>query len=362
MRGPSAVVFRKGENFLLEQFPTELGPVNINYTSRWLKKNEFEVPGHLWIEIRGQGTQLEEVISIFANAGLTGIPIMALSANAAIGDQDVEVAFENTSGISEREYFQSFIPPESEILHTGRLINVESTHALLNALKTHPESERLLRAINQYLLALSSWKLGHSIINIAHLWMAVEALTKVKLQAELRARKLGSTKELADCLGVDLNKLDATIRKDLILKGDGECYKKALDASDGLEHGFKGFKELRELSKEVRHRMASYVRLSIFELANIDDAAKKILLSAPFDNPIGNWAIVKYLRGKLIGTGNQLAAPSNAYPFIKWRSEIKSFSIDQNGKFQIQVNESFTNELAEGISFQAESCEVWSRG
>jgi len=83
MRGPSAAVFRPNKNFVFERFPTNLGPVNIAYTSRWVKRSEtVTIPGHLWVEIRGFAPDLETAIGPFANAGLAGISVIATSTNA----------------------------------------------------------------------------------------------------------------------------------------------------------------------------------------------------------------------------------------------------------------------------------------
>ena len=140
MRGPSAVVFWQNENLLVEKFPSEAGPVNVLYTSRWIKRSETViVPGHLWIDIRGQGNSLEKLLVPYANAGLAFLPVLALSANTAIGEPEIEVAFDSTSNVSEREYFQNYVPPESSVLHFVRHIDVNSTVALVNAINRNPE-------------------------------------------------------------------------------------------------------------------------------------------------------------------------------------------------------------------------------
>ena len=121
MRGPSAVVFRQNENLLIQGFPSMLGPVNIAYTSRWIRRSEtVTVPGQLWIEIRGEGFTLEESLVPFANAGLNCLSILALSANAAVGESDIEVAFDSSSNVTERDYFQSYVMPESDVVHFAR--------------------------------------------------------------------------------------------------------------------------------------------------------------------------------------------------------------------------------------------------
>lgn len=363
MRGPSVVVFRPRETFLLEKFPTEFGPVNIRYTSRWLNRGEgATIPGHLWVEVRGFAPDFESAIGVFANAGLAGVSIIATSANAAVADPEVEIAFDSTRGAKVREYFQSYVPPETDVQYIGRFINLKGTRAFSDSLYVHSDVERLLRATGQYGLALLNWKYGHATLSLAHLWMAVEALTDVKIRAECAVRGLSGRKNLAESLCVEEKKLDAVIRQRFILQDDADCYKKAKDASDGFEHSYHGFDRVFKLSQEVRHRMASYVRSAIFDLAGVEENAKGRLLSEAFGEPLGPWRVAKYLRGTLQGDRDDLAAAGNEYPFIRWATTVKQGEFDGDGKLQVQTSETLTTELAEGVTFSPKSIEAWKPG
>jgi hypothetical protein len=360
MRGPAAVVFWQNEKLLVADFPTALGPVNIIYTSRWIKTREqVTIPGNLWIEITGKGPSLEEVLVPFANAGLTALPVLSVSANAAVGEPEIELGFDSTPGACERDYFQSYVPPESSVVHLGRHINVQATITLLNAIGSHPDSVRLFRAANQYHLALDSWKLGRETLSLAHLWMALEALTKAKIRKECAIGGFRSERELATKLSVELKQLDAAVRKTLILKGDEECYNKARDASDGFEHGFLGYDKISEYARDVRHRMAEHIRKAIFDLCDIGNNMLDVLNHDPFDKPMGHWPVVKYVRGRLLGDSPDLAAEGKAYPFLRWNPIVKTCEVEEVGKLKIQFEEKFTPELADGISFQMKSYEAW---
>lgn len=357
MRGPSSVIFRQNERLMVENFPTENGPVKIGYCSRWIKREGIDIPGHIWIEINGSGEKLEKSLAILANAGLAILPYLSLSANAAIGEPDVEIGFDSTPNISKRDYFQNYVSPETGIVYLSRPLHIKSTIALINTVSSHPESKRLHRAANQYRLALDSWQLGRASLSLAHLWMALEALTKSRIRAECRKRNISGEPELAKELGVKLEQLDSIIRKDLILKGDRECYRKAKKASDGFEHGFLGFEEIRELSQDVRVVMAKLIRNAILELCELKEEDLKILTSNPFNKPMGHWPIVKYMRGQLLGKG-ELAAKGNSYPFIRWKSEIKKYEIKDH-IINIEPSDTFTAEIGKGISFQPKSVEYW---
>lgn len=362
MRVPSAAICRQGQNLLLENITTSLGTVRIDFRTRWLQRNEsVTVPGNLWIEICGFAPDLKSAINTFTN-GLFGINIIAISSNAAIGNPEVEVAFESTPGAKEREYFQSYISPENNELHRSRVVDLNCTLAILNALVNHQDGERLMRAANQYNLALQNWKHGLATMTIVHLWVALETLTKPKIRAECLARGLSNANELAAALAIDIKQLDSTIRRDFLLHGDEECYKQAKEASDGFEHGYLKFDNIRDISQNVRHRTAGYIRRSFFELVGVNEDTKAELLSDKFSEPLGYWPFAKYLWGMLRTEHDTLAAPGNEYPFIKWSVEIQQCEWDQDGKMQSQINEQLIPELAKDVTFVPGSHEVWGQG
>jgi hypothetical protein len=165
-------------------------------------------------------------------------------------------------------------------------------------------------------------------------------------------------KDLAKELGVELKQLDGVIRRDLLLKGDDEVYRKAKQASDGFEHGFLNYGEISKSAQDIRHRMAGYVRTAILEMCKLDQPVFDRLINDPFDKPLGHWPIAKYLRGKLLGTGEELAASGNEYPVMKWNPKIKTAKWE-DGKLNIEFDDNFIADLAPGISFQASSIEVW---
>jgi hypothetical protein len=359
MRGPSAVMFKPDERMIIQGLASAIGTVDIVYSTRHLsRKPDVTMPGHLWIDIRGDAGTLDEALVPFANAGLSMLPVLVLSANAAIGEPEIELGFDNTAGITERDYFQSYIPPERDIPHTARSIDVSATVELLRAIDAHPDSERLLRGANQYRIALQSWRLGREAFSLAHLWMAVEAITKAKVRAECEAHKVTDQADLAEKFGVELKQLDGVVRRDLLLQGDDEVYSKARQASDGFEHGFLNYGEISKLAQDVRHRMAGYVRAAILEICRLEEAVFDRLMSDPFNKPLGHWPIVKYLRGRLVGTGEGLASSGNEYPFMKWKPKIKTANWE-GGKLNIEIEDNLTAEIAQGIRFQPGSMEAW---
>jgi hypothetical protein len=321
------------------------------------------VPGQLWIEVLGLAPDVGLAIPALANAGLSALSAISLAGNVAIEHPAIELAFENgEGGTTEREFFQAFVRPEGGDFREARFANHAAIGAVYDKLNASPEVERLQRAANQYRLALDHWRAGAESLVLAHLWMAIEALTKVQVR---RLRKDGgfqSDEDLATALGVPLKELDATARRLHLLRGDEECYSKAKKASDGLEHGFLAFDEIHAHAEEVYERLAQYVRAALFAFCDLDERTKSIVLTDPYDKPMGTWPLVKFVRGKLLGKGTDLAPSNQAYPFIKWRSSVSSCTADAHGKMNFEFTESFTPQLGEGISLQLSSVQIWRGG
>lgn len=362
LRGPSACIFKPDEYLILKGLNSSIGPVNITYKTHWITKDdECRIPGNLLIGISGQADNVENALIPFANAGLQPISMIALSCNAAIGIPEIEVSYDATTGAKERDYFQNYIPPESEDLYNLRLINVDATLKLISSVSKNLDFKRIFRSIEQYNLALNSWRLGNEILILSHLWMAVEALTKAKIRSMCNelGLEVNDQKGLADKLGIPIENLDPIIREKYLLHGDNEVYQEAKNASDGLEHGFMEYPKIQKSAQKTRTRLANYIRLSILEICGLDESEFSVLTKKPFDEPIGYYPIAYYIRGKLSGERNVLAAKDNLYPYMKWNIEIESTHFDEKGDFQVKPNINCTAELAEGISFSDINIEIW---
>ena len=72
MRGVFAVNFREKTKLLCQNIQSSIGPANITYTTRYLKKKDnIVVLGHILIEVSGFAQSLEEALVPFANASLS---------------------------------------------------------------------------------------------------------------------------------------------------------------------------------------------------------------------------------------------------------------------------------------------------
>ncbi|MEK6814120.1 MAG: hypothetical protein AABY65_05260 [Nitrospirota bacterium] len=303
-RGPSAAILFNHEQLQVPNFPAPWGPVVITVRTRWITRAEgVTVPGHLWIEVTGPAPSLDHALQPFATAGLVFLPILSLSANAAISDIETELAFESTPGCSDRPYFQNFVPPESDMVFLVRRLDAQATVSVIDAFTKSPHSSRLHRAAEQYRLALNYWRMGLEALSVAHLWMVLEAMTPVCVEVEIKQRGLKTRGELALSLGVKESsdkmemesKLDAEVRRQLLLAGDDECYSNARKASDGLEHGYLTHKEVHTLSQSVRLRLARLVRAAILDLLGFEADVVSKLNAAPYENPVGHCPLCQHV-------------------------------------------------------------------
>ena len=350
--------------------PRAGGDISLTFQSRHLDKGlEEPIPGDLWVEARALAATLEQAVTVSGNAAATVTPIISLATNASVGELDPELAFESTPGLFERQFFQIFVPGERGLISRGRIVNIDHVRALLAAIEGHPERDRLLRATAQYHQSLKYWRLGHEILATAHLYMGVEALTKAVLRSNF-GREQMTDEQIAARLGLDPNprdpcrrlstEIDAAVRSNLIFQGDADCYRSAKAASDGFEHGYMPFDELRDKAKEVRDRTATYLRQAILQLLPIAPDLRDSITDPSRFQPLGDRPLVKYLRGRLTAKSDNLASDKNEYPIMTWRTKITSAQVNDKGEYLLKFEEKITPQLADGVSFQPASVEVWA--
>jgi hypothetical protein len=370
LSGESAARFQEEhEPMVIRDFPTAVGLATLSFRTAFANEgHEANVPRELWIDVRGDAScTLDTAINAYAAAGLSFLPVVALSANASVEDVQPKLAFDNTPAHDPREYFQSFVAQRAGLPPVTRRVDVPATLALITTLAVHPESERLIRAAEQYRLALSHWMRGHESLALMHLFMGMEVLTTCALRRECAAAGLDD-EGLACAWGIDVDaapvksvwrrELDSEVRRRVLFQGDVTTLTKAKRASDGLEHGFLDFMKARTLADETRDTTAAYLRKAILELAEVDEETKQRLLEAPYDKPLKSW-LTKYIRGKFVGDAADLADPTMEYPIFHWQTKIKSVSRTETGGYELTPDEQLTAQFNPDVEFREMSFEVW---
>jgi hypothetical protein len=356
------------EAFSVDRFPTSVGLARLTYLTRHGKEGyESPVPREMWIEVRGEaeGAELLDVIGAYANAAAQFLPLLSFSANAWVGDAEPKIAFDATPTATERRHFSNFVSEEVGVLpRPGRNVDVAATAALALAVIDHPETDRLRRAIAQYAMALGHWKMGHETMALAHLYIGMEALTPAALRRE-RDRTSLDNDALAVHYGIEerrqgsrITKLHAAVRRQGLFQGDDEATTKAREASDGFEHGFLDFAKVRTLAAEVRDRAARYLRAAVLDISEVDAAVRATLEAPPYDKPLRSF-ISRYMWGTLLGEAEDMAAPDQAYPGLKWSSRLKEFRREEDGTYTVTPEETMTMSFNEALSYRRDRFEIW---
>lgn len=354
--------------FVVSNFATSLGPVTITYRTRFGSEGyDATVPREMWIEVAGSAeADLATVISVFGGAAGQFLPTIALCANASVEDAEPKLAFDGTPGRHERAFFQNFVREEFGTLPPPRrLVTTEAIVGFVGSLIALPtrEADRLRRATAQYAMALRHWFPGNETMALAHLFIGMEALAPLALEAECAEAGLG-VDDLASSWGIQerrrgarRNKVQAEARRRRLFKGDNVAATKARKASDGFEHGFMDFAEVRTLATDARDRTAEYLRSAIFDLARLADSTREALDAPPYSTPL-NSVLSRYHWGKLVGDTDDLAAPDQEYPGFRWSSRLKEFKKDGDS-YLATPEETMTARFSDALQFVEGRFEVW---
>jgi hypothetical protein len=365
LKARASAVFYPGDQFVLTCRTQQDSSCILNFRTTYDLTTKFDAspPADLWVEARGQCENLHEAVESFGNAAMEINTIIALSVNAFMGALQPEIAFDEQADCDEHEFFQAFMPDAPRILIPGRRIDVEVVEALVRKLAVHRERQRLLRAAAQYVEALQFWRLGRELSCVAHLYMCAEALTKAMAREYLLAKKT-TQEELGLEWGIDAestnkaNRFDSEVRRRLIFDGDTATYETAKAVSDGFEHGFRDFAEIRKPATEVIVKMAGYLRRAIIELTGIDQLTERAL-GSEYAIPRGPLFLMRYVYGTLIGKPGELAPKGSLYPSLTWSTKVKNVLLNENRRYSFVPDENLTARLGDGVSLQLTRFEVW---
>lgn len=373
LRADTGLYFPNGETLTLKNFPSEVGLIDLVFSTNRLYADEFSHPIRvgLWIDVRGPAPSISASVETFGNVARGMTALLSIAANAAIEDPTADMAYETTGSTSQREYWSRNTPDHEFPSGFGRGIVPQLPEALIRSYAQHPEQDRFHRAIVQYHHAIQEWVPGSEIASLTHLWVGMEALTKIvrsRLMSdfgltldELRMRysailsaESGRTVELRGN-----NDLDGEIRRRHLFQGDDRTYKLAKEASDGYEHSFNPLWKVRDQAVQALERAAEYLRRGILEYSGIDAAAKDAMLHEYFRLPFDSGLRLS-LSGELTGTPEAFDGMDD-YPEIQWSSEPIQSGVDEEGDAQTGFRSwiAATN-LPPGITFKPTGISIYA--
>ncbi len=359
-RAASALYFPIDVHFLVRDFPSPFGRVDVLFQTRRTAVTGMEqpLPRGLWVEVRGHAPSLTDALTAFPQIAQNLTVVLTITANAPTEDIVPELGIDVTDGVTERAFFQQFLFDEPLLPFIRPVFPVKQAKTVLGLLANHAEMDRLHRAMAQYDAALRYWFLGGEIMALGHLYMGMEVMTPVAIRRLLAEGPITTRDDIAAIWGVEAKRLDSEARRRLLFEGDDITYASAKKASDGFEHGFLPFQSIREHAIATKNATARYLRKSILNYLGLEPQELDTLLSPPFaEIPI--LRVDKYIFGTLTSTASNPAAPDQMYPILQWKSTATGLSIGPDGASIITFEETITPKLAEGTTFTPARFEVW---
>jgi hypothetical protein len=367
LRAPSAALLLPDQVFELNF----ADPARVRLRSQWRDQGlEHPVPADLWVEVRGVGSSLDEAVRHHAPLARGAASVLAFIANAAVEPLEVELAYDATSGRTEREYLQVFVRDSSPIPKGGRVVPTDRLQPCFDAILALGRTPRLTRTFFQYDLALRNWQLGSEYQSLHHLWIAAENIVGLLL-----TRRIGDNdrKEFARALGISVDPERPGAKKppwrqeliswglrELVFDGDRGAYDAARTATNGYEHGFLYLNDVQQQAVQATPAVFSHVRRSIADVLSLTGEYRDWLLGRI---PVDVASTRKIVRGLLLGEvadSNRLSAPDQEYPILRWRTRLSRF-VREGDDFNASFTERMTVTVAEGVQFQGQAIEARGR-
>lgn len=373
LRSDTGLYFPNDATLTVQDFPSEVGPIDLVFSTNRLSADGFSHPIRvgLWIDVHGSAPSLSAAVETFGNVARGMAAILSVGANVGIQEPTADVAYETTGGSSRRDYWSRNAPEYEFPSGFGRAIDPKLPGESIGAYAQHPEQDRFHRAIVQYHHALQNWEPGSEIASLTHVWIGMEALTKIVRSRllndlgltldELRMRysALLSTESGKSVELRGLNDLDGEIRRRHLFQGDDFTYKLAKEASDGYEHSFNPLWKVRDQAVQALERAAGFLRRAIFDYSGIDAAAKDAMLHEYFSLPF-DASLRLFLTGELTGTPEALDGMDH-YPDIQWISEPLQRGIDEEGDAQVGFGTRIiAANLPPGVTFKPTAIDLYA--
>lgn len=275
-------------------------------------------------EAAGDFGSKDEAVAVLANLANPYFHVVALIANAAIEEPEDLFAYspplhaDDTGEFVVQRHSQARAPA-SRLRKVGAAETMDAVQGLMG----HPREERLHRAMAHYRMALSQLNPENRVLSAESLWMVVENMSRVVFDRlcsdhgvdpeaqdakHLLALTLGfhpknleksyapGVQALIDSGDLDparlkrdnthLDALDTHIRRDVLLGGDKACFKQLREMSDGFEHGYMSFGDVRDKSA-VADLAFTHLRHAILRELGLDDTNP--LFESCYDTPQGVW-------------------------------------------------------------------------
>jgi hypothetical protein len=317
-------------------------PITISFSTQYITQDGKEIPSDLHATGYGQFSSIYEAINILSGAASAVGTILALQANAALGDFQLHTAFDSTQESSIREIcsgrsLERFIPL------CWRKLEVDLLTTILTAVDQSPYVKELTQAIHWWTQALNFWKPGNEGMASQFLRLGFKSVLSPRIQREIFLRNLPNITELARLLGSTTGTTNEVAMEKLIFHGDVAIYKAFKPFDIGL---------VEPLNRVILERSSAYLRAAIIQSLELEKTAIENLLAAPFGaEPIAPLDTQIALVGILEGESSRLNNLGEIY--IPWQLSIIDSVSEALYTYSTQVAmEADTTGLASDITYK----------
>ncbi len=280
--------------------------------------------GGFVVETAGEFANKDEAVSVLANLANPYLHVLAVVTNAAV--EEPEDLFAYSPPVDPKDTGEFVVQLHSQARSPAarlRRLGAADLMPVLEQLSDHPRAERLHRAMAHFRMALNNLSLENRVLSAESLWMVVENLSRVVSERfcdehgvdtdardakhqvalamgfqpkEFEEPNPPAVQALIDSGELDpkrlkrdnthLDALDSHIRRDVLLGSDKVCYRQLREMSDGFEHGYMNFGDVRTKSA-VTDAAFGHLRRAILHEIGVGDTSP--LFDDRFDSPQAVW-------------------------------------------------------------------------
>jgi hypothetical protein len=106
-------------------------------------------------------------------------------------------------------------------------------------------------------------------------------------------------------------------------------------------------------------KTAAYLRRAILETMGLESTLLERALGSKYCEPRGPLILVRYVRGTLIGSAEQLAAEGEQYPMFHWQGGLQMVRIGEESVYEFTPKDTVTGSFGPGVQMTHVRYEVW---
>lgn len=299
----AACRFEKGATILINLDTPEYKG-ELSFSTRQVSFGDSLPPMPGPIDARAELFSTLDLMKIGSSVGSLIRSIMStisVASNAVVGLAEPTFLAEVTEGIVPRPVFQALSKlPSRKAPQKGSVVDPAASLALVQAANIESQTGAYLsRAIEYYAIGLQYLTPDTMALAVMHLFIAAENLKLLAIQrCGIAVDELAERQRMAMKLEPFRDEKDKRraaenyCRDQFVFHGDHNAHRSAISISDGIEHGFANFGEVKALAGECALAVAHHVRHAIVELANLGPQHAARLCDSKYDTPFASYPTV----------------------------------------------------------------------